>query len=254
MRRKQPAAAVGTSANLSVEGLSAGYSGSQVLFDVSLDAADGAITVLLGRNGVGKSTFVRAVCGLLPVLGGTVKLADDVVTGLPAHELALRGMSVLSQGKRVYPSLTVAENLGLGELTRQRRARRSIDVGSHWSEERILERFPIFRERMKTKAGSLSGGEQQSLSFARAMISGPWILILDEPSEALSPARVKELSGLLAQLRDQGMPVLLVEQNVELALALADLVYVMDKGEIVLRLDRSELAENRDRLESLLTI
>lgn len=242
------------SAGLVVEGLSAGYGGSQVLFDVSLSVESGRITALLGRNGVGKSTLVRAVSGLLPVGAGTIRLADEEITGHSAHDIALRGLSVLMQGKRIYPSLTVGENLGLGEMTRQRRARRGVDVGSHWSRELILELFPIFERRLRTKARSLSGGEQQSLSLARAMISGPRVLVLDEPSEALSPARVTELSGFLARLREQGMPILLVEQNIELATELADVVYAMDKGEIVLELQRDELEANRARLEGLLTI
>jgi ABC-type branched-subunit amino acid transport system ATPase component len=225
-----------------------------VLFDVSLSLPAGSITVLLGRNGVGKSTLVRCLAGLLPIRGGRIRMADIDVTGRAAHEMAAMGLGVLLQGKRMFPSLTVAENLDLGSMTHRRRIRRRRDTGTVWTRERILELFPVFADRLRTSAGSLSGGEQQMLALARTMAGGPSVLVLDEPSEALSPARVAELGALLATLRTEGMPVLLVEQNLEFACALADSVHVMDKGEIAFSRGGDSIAAERARIESLLTV
>jgi branched-chain amino acid transport system ATP-binding protein len=239
---------------LEVRDLTAGYGDSTVLSGVSLTLEPGRIAVLLGRNGVGKSTLVRCLAGLLPVRGGTVTLLGKDVTNRPAHGMADLGLGVLPQGKRMFPSLTVAENLDLGELTRRRRTRRGGDPALAWSVDRVLELFPVFADRMKTRAGSLSGGEQQMLAMARAMVGGPRVLVLDEPSEALSPARVSELGRLLSGLRDEGMPILLVEQNVSFACDLADVVLVMDKGRIVAERRGAEIADDRSLIHDLLSI
>jgi ABC-type branched-subunit amino acid transport system ATPase component len=239
---------------LEVRDLVAGYGDSSVLHGVSLTLEPGRIAVLLGRNGVGKSTLVRCLAGLLPVRSGSVALLGQEVTNRPAHAVADRGLGVMPQGKRMFPSLTVAENLDLGRLTRQRRTKRGGDPELAWSTERVLELFPVFADRMKTRAGSLSGGEQQMLALARAMVGGPRVLVLDEPSEALSPARVSELGRLLDGLRGQGLPILLVEQNVSFACELADVVRVMDKGQIVAERRGAEIADDRDLIASLLSI
>ena len=239
---------------LEVCDLTAGYGDSTVLSGVSLTLEPGRIAVLLGRNGVGKSTLVRCLSGLLPVRSGSVTLLGRDVTNRQAHSMADLGLGVLPQGKRMFPSLTVAENLDLGELTRRRRTKRSGDPALAWSIDRVLELFPVFADRMKTRAGSLSGGEQQMLAMARAMVGGPRVLILDEPSEALSPARVSELGRLLSDLRDQGMPILLVEQNVSFACDLADVVRVMDKGRIVAERRGAEIADDRSLIHDLLSI
>jgi branched-chain amino acid transport system ATP-binding protein len=245
----RPAAAA-----LEVQDLRAGYGDSTVLNGISLSLQPGEIAVLLGRNGVGKSTLVRCLAGLLPVRSGRVTLLGQDVTSRPAHTMADRGLGVMPQGKRMFPSLTVAENLDLGRLTRQRRTKRGGDPPMAWSDERVLELFPVFAERMRTRAGALSGGEQQMLALARAMVGGPRVLVLDEPSEALSPARVTELGRLLRGLRDQGMPILLVEQNVHFACELADVVRVMDKGQIVAERSGAGIADDRELIAELLSI
>jgi branched-chain amino acid transport system ATP-binding protein len=239
---------------LEVRDLTAGYGDSTVLSGASLTLEPGRISVLLGRNGVGKSTLVRCLSGLLPVRSGTVTLLGHDVTNRQAHSMADLGLGVLPQGKRMFPSLTVAENLDLGELTRRRRNKRGGDPALAWSVDRVLELFPVFADRMKTRAGSLSGGEQQMLAMARVMVGGPRVLILDEPSEALSPARVSELGRLLRGLRDEGMPILLVEQNVSFACDLADVVRVMDKGRIVAERRGAEIADDRGLIHDLLSI
>jgi branched-chain amino acid transport system ATP-binding protein len=239
---------------LEVSRLTAGYGDSTVLSGVSLALEPGRIAVLLGRNGVGKSTLVRCLAGLLPVRSGTVSMLGQDVTNRPAHAMADLGFGVLPQGKRMFPSLTVGENLDLGYLTRRRRAKRGGDPPLAWSPERVLDLFPVFADRMRTRAGSLSGGEQQMLALARAMVGGPRVLVLDEPSEALSPARVSELGRLLRGLRDQGMPILLVEQNVSFACDLADVVHVMDKGRIVAERRGAQITDDRELIRDLLSI
>jgi branched-chain amino acid transport system ATP-binding protein len=241
-------------AALTVEELVGGYGDSTVLHGVSLNVQGGTIGVVLGRNGVGKTTLVRCMAATLPARSGKVLLGEQEISGRPAHEVAARGLGVLPQGKRVFRSLSVDENLAMGEMTRQRRAKLGADVSRAWSRQRILELFPVFGERMGTKAGNLSGGEQQMLAMARLMIGGPEVLVLDEPSEALSPARVKELSGLLAGLREEGMTILLIEQNLSFGLELADEVFVMERGAIAHRCDADEVVRDMERIEALLTL
>ena len=241
-------------AALTVERLEGGYGDSTVLHGVSLSVESGTIGVLLGRNGVGKTTLARCVAATLPVRSGRVLLGERVISGRPAHEAAAAGLGVLPQGKRVFRSLTVEENLNMGDMTRQRRAKRRVDVSRGWTRERILELFPVFGDRMRTRAGNLSGGEQQMLAMARLMIGGPAVLVLDEPSEALSPARVKELSGLLSGLRDEGMTILLIEQNLSFGLELADEVFVMERGQIAHRCEAREISADMERIEALLTL
>jgi branched-chain amino acid transport system ATP-binding protein len=237
-----------------IRDVTAGYGDSTVLSGVSLALRPGQVTVLLGRNGVGKSTLVRCMSGLLPVRTGQLLLGGEDVTNRPAHVMADLGLGVMPQGKRMFPSLTVAENLDLGYFTARRRTRRHCASTLGWSQERVLELFPVFADRMKTRAGSLSGGEQQMLALARAMTGAPRVLVLDEPSEALSPARVGELGRLLDGLRAEGLPILLVEQNVTFACAQADVVYVMDKGQIVMEHAGADITEHRTVIHELLSI
>lgn len=239
---------------LSVENLSAGYGDGQVLFDLSLELRQGSIAVVLGRNGVGKSTLVRCVAGLLPVRRGKVRLGKTDITNRPPHEVAALGVGVLPQGKRVFPSLSVHENLDLGHRLRAIRKRRGADTSLAWTQGRVFEVFSVFRHRLGVRAGSLSGGEQQMLAIARLMVGGPRILVLDEPSEALSPARVSDLRVLLDELRREGMSVLLVEQNIGFAAQLADMAYVIDKGSVVLSCTGDEIRGDTRQIEEFLTI
>jgi branched-chain amino acid transport system ATP-binding protein len=211
---------------LEVEGLRAGYAGSAVLHGVDLTVGEGRAVALLGRNGVGKSTFLSAVMGLLRPSSGSVRLQGRELAGRPAHLVARAGVAIVPQGRRVFADLTVDQNLQVAA------GRRS---AGPWTPERIHQVLPQLAERRRHRADQLSGGEQQMLAIARALLCNPRLLLLDEPSDGLAPAVVARVAELLGELRDQGLSVLLVEQDLRSAFAVADEVAVMRKGEIVHR-------------------
>jgi len=205
---------------LDVRDLTAGYATGTVLRGLSLTVAAGELLALLGRNGMGKTTLLRAVCGLRPPAptGGSVRVAGEEVTGLPAYQVARRGVSLVPQGRRVFGSLTVEENLRI--------AARSGD----WDLDGIWELFPRLVERRGQPAATLSGGEQQMLAIGRSLMTNPRLLLMDEPSEGLAPAVLDLITDRLGQIRGQGQAVLLAEQNVDLALALADRVCILGEA------------------------
>jgi branched-chain amino acid transport system ATP-binding protein len=211
---------------LEVEGLRAGYAGSAVLHGVDLTIGEGQAVALLGRNGVGKSTFLAAVMGLLRPSSGSVRLAGRELAGKPANLVARAGVAIVPQGRRVFADLTVEQNL---QVAAGRRAT------GPWTPQRVHQVLPQLAERRRHRADQLSGGEQQMLAIARALLLNPRLLLLDEPSDGLAPTVVAKVGELLGQLRDQGLSVLLVEQDLRSAFAVADQVAVMAKGEIVHR-------------------
>jgi branched-chain amino acid transport system ATP-binding protein len=211
---------------LEVEGLRAGYGGGAVLHGVDLTVAEGQAVALLGRNGVGKSTFLSAVMGLLRPSAGSVRLQGRELAGRPANVVARAGVALVPQGRRVFADLTVDQNL---QVAAGRRA------AGPWTPQRVHQVLPQLAERRGHRADQLSGGEQQMLAIARALLLNPRLLLLDEPSDGLAPTVVARVGELLAGLRDQGMSVLLVEQDLRAAFAVADEVTVMRKGEIVHR-------------------
>jgi branched-chain amino acid transport system ATP-binding protein len=211
---------------LEVEGLHAGYAGSTVLHGVDLTVDEGRAVALLGRNGVGKSSFLAAVMGLLRPTAGSVRLQGRELAGRPANQVARAGVALVPQGRRVFADLTVDQNLQVAT------GRRS---AGPWTPERVYQVLPQLAERRRHRADQLSGGEQQMLAVARALLLNPRLLLLDEPSDGLAPAVVARVAGLLAGLRDQGLAVLLVEQDLRTAFAVADEITVMRKGEIVHR-------------------
>jgi branched-chain amino acid transport system ATP-binding protein len=211
---------------LEVERLRAGYAGSAVLRGVDLTVDQGRAVALLGRNGVGKSTRLSAVMGLLRPTAGSVRLQGRELAGRPANLVARAGVALVPQGRRVFADLTVEQNLQVAT------GRRS---AGPWTPERVYELLPQLAERRRHRADQLSGGEQQMLAVARALLLNPRLLLLDEPSDGLAPAVVARVARLLADLRDQGLSVLLVEQDLRTAFAVADEVAVMRKGEIVHR-------------------
>lgn len=220
---------------LDVAGLKVKYGEVAAVKGVSLSVPAGAIVVLLGANGAGKSSILNAIAGLTPS-HGTITLEGQSIAGLPAESIVRRGLSLTPEGRRVFPSLTVAENLHLGG------AAHASGAGLDQRIQTELDRFPILRERFHQKAGLLSGGEQQMLAVARSLMSGPRLLLLDEPSLGLAPLIVDRIFDLIASLKARGLTVLLVEQNAERALEIADYGYVLQTGEVVLDGTGADLA------------
>ena len=220
---------------LAVRDLHAYYGESHVLQGVSLDVADGESVALLGRNGAGKTTTINAIVGFVRPRGGTVRVGDRDVTAKPPHRVAAAGVALVPQGRRVFSDLTVRENLTIA-------AREN----GGWDLGRVLELFPSLERRLTNRGDELSGGEQQMVAIGRALLRDPLLLLLDEPSEGLAPKLVAEVGDALVSLRESGLSLLLVEQNLALATRVAQRVYVMNKGKIVFSGTTAELAAAGD--------
>ena len=224
---------------LRVEGIDAAYDRLQVLWDVSLHVAPGELLALVGSNGAGKTTVLRSVSGLLKPVRGHVKLGDTDITSTSAEKIAELGLAHVPENRLVFPSLTVEDNLVLGGYVRRKDGRYTV------RRDEALHLFPRLRDRINLLAGALSGGEQQMLAMARALMSDPSVIILDEPSLGLAPKVVSEIMTALAHLRDEkGLAVLLVEQNVRAAFKIADRVMVMDRGRVVAEGTPTDLASD----------
>jgi branched-chain amino acid transport system ATP-binding protein len=208
---------------LRIEGLNTHYGSSHILQGVDLAVPRGRICAVLGRNGVGKTTTVRSVMGLVPPTSGRVLLDGQDIAGWAPHMVARSGVAYVPEGRLIFPDLSVLENIRVGE-------RRPAKV---WTVERLLELFPSLRERAGNRGWQLSGGEQQMLAIARALVSDPRVLLLDEPSQGLAPLVVRELAGVIKGLCAGGVTILLIEQNMKLAEAVADELHIMVKGRIV---------------------
>jgi branched-chain amino acid transport system ATP-binding protein len=220
---------------LSVEGLTVRYGAIEAVRGVGLAVHDGEIATLLGANGAGKSSTLNAIMGMVPVAGGKVALEGRDVAGLTPERIVRLGMTLTPEGRHVFANLTVAENLALGAASRRDRS----EVAQTRTE--MFELFPVLAERRDQVAGTLSGGEQQMLAIARSLMSRPRVLLLDEPSLGLAPQIVDTIFELIAGLRERGITILLVEQNVDLALEIADRGYVMASGQIVMSDTSAEL-------------
>ena len=201
---------------LRVERINVFYGDSHVLHDLSLSAGQGRMLALLGRNGVGKSTLINAIIGFLPLRSGTIDLNGESIARLAPEQIVARGVGLVPQGRRVFPTLTVKENLLVAGRTRLREARKP------WTLDRVYSIFPRLRERQSNLAVNLSGGEQQMLAIGRALMTNPGLLLLDEPSEGLAPLIVHELGETLCKLKQEALSIVLVEQNSALALEIAD--------------------------------
>jgi branched-chain amino acid transport system ATP-binding protein len=219
-------------AGLQVRGLTAGYGDITAVWDLDLTVNPGQVVALLGRNGAGKTTTLHAIAGLLATSRGTVTLEDIDLTGAPPYHRVTKGIALVQEGKQIFRHLTVEENLYLGAYARHIRRRQ---LHQHLEEQ--YERFPMLGERRRSRAGSLSGGQQQMLAIAQALLAEPSVLMLDEPSAGLAPAIVNEVFDVVSRLKDQGIGILLVEQLADRALATADDVVVLDIGRVILRHD-----------------
>jgi branched-chain amino acid transport system ATP-binding protein len=213
------------SALLEIQGLRGGYGRVEVLRGVDLQVGAGEMVALLGSNGAGKSTLNKMVCGLVPAWSGSVRFDGKDLTGAHYRDVVKAGLIQVPEGRKVFPNLSVLENLELGSFTRARE-RRAANL------EKMFQLFPRLRERMAQHAGTMSGGEQQMLAIARGLMAEPVLLILDEPSLGLSPLLVEEMFTLIRELRDGGLAVLLVEQNVGQSLEIADRAYVLENGSV----------------------
>jgi branched-chain amino acid transport system ATP-binding protein len=206
---------------LEVERLSAGYGRSQVLFGIALRVPRTGIIAVLGRNGAGKSTLLKAIMGLVPARSGSILLGEKELTRLAPHEVPKAGIAYVPQGRRLFADLTVAENIEIGLMARNRGER---------TRENVLELFPVLRERYRQRSGTLSGGEQQMLAMARALCLEPEVLLLDEPTEGLMPSMIAKIRDTIARLRGQGVSTILVEQRVDAVLPVADRVAFIENG------------------------
>ena len=227
-------------AALIAEGLQTYYGKSHILHGVSLEAAEGEVTTLLGRNGAGKTTTLRSLMGLTPPRDGRVMMLGTDTTGWPPFRVAALGVGYVPEGRRIFPNLTVDENL-LVPLKRP----------GPWTPDSVYRLFPRLQERRASRGRQLSGGEQEMLSIARALVLNPKLLILDEPSQGLAPLIVREVFRLVAQMRSEGITVLLVEQNVRMSLEVADHAYVLDNGHVVYSGSARNLAADEARVQSL---
>jgi branched-chain amino acid transport system ATP-binding protein len=213
---------------LSLADVNMHYGASHILHGVDLHLPKGRIAAILGRNGVGKTTTVKTIMGLVRASRGTVRLDGAAITNWPPHRIARAGVAYVPEGRLVFPDLTVVENIRVAE--------RSPAVA--WPLPRLFELFPSLRERRANHGSQLSGGEQQMLAIARALVSDPKVLLLDEPSQGLAPLVVRELAAVIRHLRDKGVTILLIEQNLKLAEVVADELHIMVKGRIVYSAER----------------
>ncbi|MCX7623672.1 MAG: ABC transporter ATP-binding protein [Thermomicrobium sp.] len=223
-----------------------GYGEGFVLNGISLRVEEGQAVGLLGRNGAGKTTTMRAIMGLLPRVAGDIRLRGESLVGLPPHVICSKGITLVPQGRRIFPSLTVTENLLLG--ARQPRP----DQRVRWTVDEIYELFPILKERGKIRGTLLSGGEQQMLTIARSLMTQPLVLLCDEPSEGLAPVMVQRVGEILQRIKRAGLSILLAEQNLDLALSVIDVAYIVEEGRIIWHGPKEELLANRDLQETYL--
>jgi len=207
---------------LEIKGVDTFYGLGHILHRLSLAVAEGEVVALLGRNGAGKTTTLRSVTGLTPPRSGEIRYKGRNIAGLPAHRISRMGVALVPETRGIFSYLTARENLAIAERR-----------GSRWQMDAVLERFPALRERLESKGRLLSGGEQEMLAIARALMTGPELLLLDEPSQGLAPLVVNAVMDTIRELKSQRVSMLLVEQNAEMALQLADRVYVIDHGTVV---------------------
>jgi branched-chain amino acid transport system ATP-binding protein len=233
---------------LTISGLNAFYGESHVLHDLSFSVKKGQVLGLLGRNGAGKTTCISAIMGLVKARASRIDLFGQAIAGLSPEAISLKGVGLVPQGRRIFPSLTVYENLTVAARDGY------ASNGAGWGLEQVYATFPRLSERQRQLAGSLSGGEQQMLAICRALMTNPRLVLFDEPSEGLAPQIVAEVADVLKKLRDSGLSIVLVEQNIKLALDIADEVVVLNTGYVAHAGDADSLRSNDRLVEQLLGI
>ena len=225
---------------LAIKALNTHYGASHVLQGVDLELPKGRIAAVLGRNGVGKTTTVKTIMGLVPPTGGSIALDGNAITGWAPHRVARAGVAYVPEGRLIFPDLSVVENIKVAERT----------PAKSWPLARLLELFPALAERQRNRGSQLSGGEQQMLAIARALVSDPKVLLLDEPSQGLAPLVVRELAQVIRILRDAGVTILLIEQNMKLAEVVADELHIMVKGRVVYSADPHRFRAEEQQIRS----
>ncbi|HZP78258.1 MAG TPA: ABC transporter ATP-binding protein [Pseudolabrys sp.] len=233
---------------LAVDKIETSYGLSQVLFGISLTIEAGEVVTLMGRNGMGKTTTVRSIMGLTRARAGSIRFAGDEIRHLPAYRVAKRGLGLVPEGRQIFPNLTTYENLVATATARQ-------TAENPWTLDRVYALFPRLAERRDSAGNQLSGGEQQMLSIARALLTNPGVLLMDEPTEGLAPVIVEALTAVLARLRaESGLSIILVEQNSRVALEFSDRTVVLDKGRVVYDGPSATLRDDPERLTQLIGV
>lgn len=232
---------------LTLTKVSAAYGQARILFDVSIEVPTGAVVALMGRNGAGKSTTLKAVMGLLPATTGEVSLHGEAISGLAPHQIARRGLGYVPEERRIFTNLTVFENLDVGLQPPRAGA-------PHWTPQKLFEIFPNLAEMRNRPASAMSGGEQQMLTIARTLMGNPSVILLDEPSEGIAPVIVEQMARTIKALKAEGLTVLLSEQNLYFATEVSDRAYVIEKGRIRFSGSMTELAGNEDIRRAYLTL
>jgi branched-chain amino acid transport system ATP-binding protein len=223
---------------LTINSIDVFYGPAQALWGVSLSVDQGQVACVVGANGAGKTTTLKALCGVIPLAGGSVTYSGRAISGLPVHRIMDFGISLVPEGRQLFPNMTVEENLTIGSYLKRTKAQRRANL------ERVYQIFPRLAERRRQTAETMSGGEQQMLAIGRALMQEPTFLILDEPSLGLAPVLVQEIFRIIKELHGHGMTILLVEQNVRQALQVADVAFVLENGRIVMSGSASELARD----------
>jgi len=232
---------------LVVRGLSAWYGRAQILFDVSLEVARGEVVALMGRNGAGKSTTLKAIMGLVDRVGGTVSFRDQPLRGRKPFEVARLGLGYVPEDRRIFSELSVLENLEVGRQPERERA-------PTWTAEKLFRVFPNLAEMRERPAGRMSGGEQQMLTVARTLMGNPYLVLLDEPSEGIAPKIVEDMANMILELKQEGLAVVLSEQNLHFARLVSDRAYVIEKGQIRFQGGLAELEGNEEVKREYLSV
>jgi branched-chain amino acid transport system ATP-binding protein len=228
---------------LTCKGINTFYGPAHVLFDVDVEVSEGQMVCLIGRNGVGKSTTLKSIMGLAPISSGSIAFQGKDISALPSFMVARSGIGYVPEDRRVFADLTVEENLEVAERG-----------GAPWSRKSVYELFPALHEFRTRRGGLLSGGQQQMLTIARTLVGNPKLLLIDEPTEGLSPIVVRSLEDMIRGLKAKGQTMLLAGQDIRFSLSVADFIYVLDRGRVVYRGAREEAARDIDRIRGMLAV